>query len=471
MVVVGAGIGGLGTALALGRAGHQVTVIERDDTPMPTDVEGAFEWVRKGAPQVQHPHAFLGLARTIVRDRFPDVLEALIAAGVHSVPMGAALPPSTSDDVRAAIMADDDLQLLAARRTTFEWVMRQRVIAEPRVTLRLGVGAAGLTATTGAGGPPIVTGVGLEDGSVVQADLVVATTGRRGDVPAWLAAHGVQVAETSVDAGVVYFSRFYRSTVDEGFGFRGGFGSGLIAGVIGADAGTYSITAVVDKDDRELRAHLNDSDRFDATMRLLPEMADVAAAGGTPILPVHCMTGLINRHRRYTDDDGNPLVAGLLVCGDAHTCTNPAYGRGQSLALLQASMIADALADHDDLEAVGRAYEAASATRVEPWFHFSVLSDQMRSATPDPTSRTSTGGRSGGGGGGLDMLAMMSRASDDAELLRALLRVFNLLELPDTLLLRLPALQASAAPRDRSRGPKPSRPPRPTREELLAVLA
>ena len=60
-----------------------------------------------------------------------------------------------------------------------------------------------------------------------------------------------------------------------------------------------------------------------------------------PINPVHCMTGLINRTRSFTDADGSPLVVGLLACGDAHTCTNPAYGRGQSLALLQATLIAD----------------------------------------------------------------------------------------------------------------------------------
>ena len=67
IVVIGAGIGGLGSALALARGGNHVTLIERDDTPMPADPEAAFSWDRKGAPQVQHPHVFLGLARTILR--------------------------------------------------------------------------------------------------------------------------------------------------------------------------------------------------------------------------------------------------------------------------------------------------------------------------------------------------------------------------------------------------------------------
>jgi 2-polyprenyl-6-methoxyphenol hydroxylase-like FAD-dependent oxidoreductase len=470
IVVAGAGIGGLGSALALARTGHRVTVIERDDTPMPADVEGAFAWNRSGAPQVQHPHAFLGLARTILRDRFPDVLQALTDAGVHTVPMGTGLPLPMSDATRVALAADDDLQLLACRRTTFEWVLRRCVIAEPNVDMQLGVGVAGVQAKHVGGGAPVVTSVELENGTTVHADLVIATTGRRGDVPAWLAAHGVDVPETVGDAGVVYFSRFYRSESSGDFGFRGGFGAGLIAGVIGADAGTYSITAVVDKDDRELRAHLSDSDRFDATMRLLPELADVAAADGLPIQPVHCMTGLINRQRRYTDPDGAPLVVGLLACGDAHTTTNPAYGRGQSLALLQATMIADALAEHDDLAAVGRHYEAGSVAQVEPWYHFSVLTDQMRSMTPDRMSRSTT---AGGGSGGFDMAGMLARAGDDVDLLRTVLRVLNLLDPPQALLAQLPAIQAAAAagPDGRARQPSGLRRPRPTRDELLAVVA
>jgi 2-polyprenyl-6-methoxyphenol hydroxylase-like FAD-dependent oxidoreductase len=465
VVVVGAGIGGLGSALALARAGHNVTVVERDDTPMPADVEAAFEWDRRGAPQVRHPHVFLGLARTILRDHFPDVLAALEAEGVRADEMRNDGPMQLDEATLAVLRADDDLRMLPCRRTTFEWVVRTRVLAEPRIDLRVGVGVAGLLVDHGDVGLPAVTGVALEDGSQLRADAVVATTGRRGDVPAWLEAHGIELPETSSDAGVVYFSRFYRTLDGAGFGFRGAFGAGLGVGVIGSDAGTFSITAVLDKEDKDLRTHLSDSARFDATMRLLPELADVTAIEAEPIHPVHCMTGLINRTRSFTTDDGTPRVVGLFAVGDAHTCTNPAYGRGQSLALLQATMLADALADAEDLIEAGRAYEAASLERVVPWYHFSVLTDSMRAATP--AGRIGAPGSSGG-----PLAALFSGAIDDPEIIRTLMRVFNLLEPPTVLMEMLPRVQAAvAAAPSRPAAPRGPKIPRPTREDLLAVVA
>jgi len=461
IVVVGAGIGGLASALALARGANRVTLVERDDAPMPPDAEAAFEWDRTGAPQVRHPHVFLGLARTILRDRFPDVHQALSDLGVEPAPIRGNQGLTLDEATLAVLEADDDLRMLPCRRTTFEWVMRCTVLAEAGIDLVLGHGVAGLELQRATDGPPRVTGVRLEDGTVLAADLVVATTGRRGDVPAWLDAHGITVSETVGDAGVVYFSRFYRCDHDEAFGFRGGFGAGLVAGVIGADAGTYSITAVVDQNDKELRAHLSDSARFDASMRLLPELADVAAADGVPIHPVHCMTGLINRTRSFTNGSGTPLVRGLVACGDAHTCTNPAYGRGQSLALRQATFIADAVAGHDDLLEAARAYEAACDEQVAPWYHFSVLTDQMRAAA--------TGGDrvAAAAGGGDGLAAAFANIGSDPGMMRLLMRVMNLLELPQVLMAKLPEMSAAAPSPPRPRGPKVKR---PSRDDLLAVV-
>jgi 2-polyprenyl-6-methoxyphenol hydroxylase-like FAD-dependent oxidoreductase len=459
IVVVGAGIGGLGSALALARAGHRVTVVERDDTPMPADVEAAFEWDRRGAPQVRHPHVFLGLARTILRDRFPDVLAALEAEGVVPDQIRNDGPMRLDEATLAVLRADDDLRMLPCRRTTFEWVVRNRALTEPGIDLRVGTGVAGLLVERGDVGLPVVTGVALEDGTELLADAVIATTGRRGDVPAWLAAHDIELPETVSESGVVYFSRFYRTLDGSGFGFRGAFGAGLGVGVIGSDAGTFSITAVLDKDDKDLRAHLSDSARFDATVRLLPELADVTAIEAEPIHPVHCMTGLINRTRSYATDDGTPRVVGLFAVGDAHTCTNPAYGRGQSLALLQATLLADALGGAGDLVEAGRAYEAASLERVVPWYHFSVLTDGMRGSGVGP------------GSGGGDFAAAFLGANGDPELIRTLMRVMNLLDPPSVLIARLPELQAAAAAAPEAIRRSAPKGRRPTREDLLAVVA
>ena len=75
VIIVGGGVSGLGTALALTRAGHQITVIERDNTPMPDSADEAFEWDRRGAPQVRHSHAFLARLRNLLLNDYPDVYD------------------------------------------------------------------------------------------------------------------------------------------------------------------------------------------------------------------------------------------------------------------------------------------------------------------------------------------------------------------------------------------------------------
>ena len=58
------------------------------------------------------------------------------------------------------------------------------------------------------------------------------------------------------------------------------------------------------------------------------------------------MAKLRNRIRRFVVD-GRPAALGVVAVGDAPTCTNPLYGRGCSLGIVHAELLADAVAAHD----------------------------------------------------------------------------------------------------------------------------
>ena len=429
VVVIGAGVGGLGAALALSRQGHDVTVLERDRTPLPHDPDEAFEWDRRGAPQVRHSHAMLARLRNLLRDRYPDVLEALYAAGVTDWPLTANLPPTIDDP--SPQPGDDDLVMLACRRTTFEWVLRTTVLAAPHVSLLDGVVVDGLVGADGR-----VTGVQTTvDGAtkVFDADIVVAANGRRGDVPAWLRGVGVECPETEEDTGIIYLSRFYR--------LRDGADVPPQAGPIGGDLGflkyatfigdnrSFSVTFATPVDDGELRAKLLDADTFERAGAALPATQPwVDPAIAEPITPVHVMAKLLNRIRTFVDDDGQPTVLGFHAIGDAHTCTNPLYGRGCSLAMVHATLLADAVAAHpDDPTARAAMFEAASKEHIEPWYHAAVMADRdnrTELSPEDPRAFMRNVMREG--------LAPAMRT--DQRVFRTFLRTFNLLTTPDALM-------------------------------------
>ncbi|MDQ1533271.1 MAG: hypothetical protein QOF28_1032, partial [Actinomycetota bacterium] len=177
VMVAGAGIAGLGSALALARDGHTVTIIERDASAMPSTPDEAFStWARRGAPQVRHSHAFLARLRNLLRDRAPDVMERLVAAGATEVRFTEHLPATLTD--HAPRPGDDLLVALACRRTTFEWVLRERVLALTGVSLHDGVEIIGLDVVAGI--RPRVAGVRVRDAagdSTVPADLFVDASG------------------------------------------------------------------------------------------------------------------------------------------------------------------------------------------------------------------------------------------------------------------------------------------------------
>jgi 2-polyprenyl-6-methoxyphenol hydroxylase-like FAD-dependent oxidoreductase len=483
VIVIGGGVAGLATAVQLGRAGHDVTVIERDDTPMPETADEAFEWNRRGAPQVRHSHAFLARLRNLLRDHQPDILEALLAEGATEMRFGDGLPPEMDFTPEPG---DDELVMIACRRTTFEWVLRRAALAEANVTIRTGLAVAGLVATdesgTGSpGGAPVVTGVRLDDGTELDADLVVAANGRRSSVAEWLADVGArQVTETVEDTGIVYASRFYRLRPDADLPPR----SGPIGGDLGyvkygtfvGDNRTFSITLAVPTDDDELRRRLADPAAFDAAARSLPATAPWLDGRADPLTPeVHLMAGLLNKWSDYVVD-GEPAAVGLVPVGDAVLCTNPLYGRGCSTAYWSAHLLATAIDEHpDDVRAAAVAYDAALRAEIHPWYRSSVEQDRearrvaaalLAGEDPygdasDPRAFTRSVLRDG--------LAPALRS--DQVVLRAFVRNLNLLSPPDALLsdADFGARVFAVLQTKDERPPEPSLGPA-TRAEFIAAL-
>jgi len=464
IVITGAGIAGLMSALFLARDGHEIVLLERDATPLPANADEAFTWNRRGAPQVRHPHAFLARLRNLLRDDLPQVRQQLLDAGSLEVGWGD-IAPETLDD-RTPAADDDDLALLACRRTTFEWVLRRAALGTERVQLRDGVRVTGLLVAAGAGTPQ-VTGVRTDAGDV-DADLVVDAGGRHSHMRTLLGEIGVAVPEEKHDAGMVYLSRFYRlregAVEPDKQAFNGGTLGYLGYGVFRGDNRTFSVTIAVGTEDKELRALIGPG-RFEEAAALLPAAQPwVDASTAEAIAEPHAMAGLVNRVRHLVVD-GRPLVLGFAAIGDALVCTNPLYGRGCSLGGVGARLLSSAVAAHGrDAEAIALAVHASTQEEIVPWYAASVAQDEA--------SRLA---RASGGNGddittSLITEGLLPLTRIDAKVSRAFFRTLNLLTSPNAVMSD-PELTARVFAHWQTRGSRPVEAPvGPTRDEMIERL-
>ncbi len=361
MVVLGAGVAGLATALLLARDGHDVTIVERDELPVgePLDSVG---WTRRGIPHFLHPHTFVPRGRYELRENLPDVFDALLRAGAEDADVRRKLPGTPGP-------GDEALAYLAVRRPLIEWGLRAAVRADPRIDVRERAHVDGLVADGGR-----VCGVTV-DGVRLDAGLVVDALGRRSPVRGWA---GLPEPETS-DCGVVYYSRYYRQR--DGFdlpdgafilsprGDLGYFGFATFPG----DNRTFNVVLAVPPGVPEWRA-VKDEPAFEAAVAAIPALrAWVDPAGVVPITDVLAMAGLRNIRPGY---DGTP--PGLVPVGDALGATDPMLAHGLAFSLIHAAALAAALRAHSDVADAGAAYAAAVVPELRERYGFATALDEQR---------------------------------------------------------------------------------------------
>src|SRR5437763_6661476 len=143
VVVLGAGIAGLCTALALAPTGRTIVLLERDPPPPQGGAEAVFDhWRRRGASQLRHSHAFLARLRQLIATEHPALLQALRAAGARELRFADGLPGPMKARYAPA-PGDEEMAIIVSRRTTLEMVIRDYVERSANVSIRSEVFAAG----------------------------------------------------------------------------------------------------------------------------------------------------------------------------------------------------------------------------------------------------------------------------------------------------------------------------------------
>ncbi|MEQ1912850.1 MAG: FAD-dependent monooxygenase [Vicinamibacterales bacterium] len=412
-VVLGGSMAGLLAARVLADHFRSVTLVERDE--LPTETAN-----RRGVPQGRHTHGLLASGRDTLEQLFPGFSDDLVAQGAIAVDVLA--------DARwffeGAPLARPitEMKGLMSTRPFLEANVRARVRALPNVDVRTGCQAMSLVADERG---TRVTGVRVQNGTSIDADLVVDATGRGSRAPQWLRTMGYQAPdEERVEIGVSYCTRFFKR---EPHHLNGDFAAiapptpdGKRGGVMLAQEGDrWTVTLIA----HFVEGAGEDLESFRAFAAMLPSMdihdvVNEAEPIGDAVrskfpASVRC------RYERLT-----VWPEGFVVMGDAICSFNPIYGQGMSVSALEALALGEVLAA--GTQKVARRFFKRAARIVDgPWT--TAVGNDLR--MPE-----AVGPRSVIGNVINAYVARLHRvAQTDGELARRFMRVANLLDEPPAL--------------------------------------
>jgi len=375
-VVIGASMAGLGAARVLSERFGSVTVLDRDTLPDDNTP-------RRGVPQGSHGHILLVSGLRELAALFDGLEDELLAAG------GTRFDPGLSLRVyqygRRSPTAATGLEMIAMSRPLLESVIRKRVAKLAGVTIRDQVAVTGLASEDGR-----ITGVVLDTGETLTADLTVDCSGRSGSSDRWLADQGLPVPErVEVKAGVAYSTRTFRRR-------PGDLPEGVAFIVLPTPPEETKIALVMPvEDDRWLIGlggwHLDnpptDPASFEAFVRSLPDpaLAEVMDRA-EPLTDPVIFRYPSSRRRMFERLPAQP--AGFLALGDAICSFNPIYGQGMTCAAREAVTLGATLDKHRAVSAeMARDYYRATAKVIATPWQFAAGGDFVYPQTTGPRPR------------------------------------------------------------------------------------
>jgi 2-polyprenyl-6-methoxyphenol hydroxylase-like FAD-dependent oxidoreductase len=364
-IVIGASIAGLCAGRVLSDFYEQVTLYDRDTLPdRPAN--------RAAVPQGRHVHILMSRGAQEFEGLFPGLLKDMVAAGVPILEdqPGAIHFGAAGHVLGIPTELEETFTTYVPSRPQLEWQIRRHTDWLPNVTIQQrAVDAPRFNSAT-----QRVTGVLLDGGEFVAADLVVDATGRGTRLPVWLGEWGFdRPDEDTVDVGIGYATQQLRipdGLIDEKVVVAGASREQPIGiGMLFYEDGTWGMTTFgVGK--------AEPPKTFDEMCTVadvvLPKQA-AAIRQATPLGDVAFHKYPASRWRRY--DKLTRFPGGIVPFGDAVVSFNPTYGQGMTMTSLQAGHLRMALeSPYPDL---AHQLSRATAKTTFPVWTMNAIGDHM----------------------------------------------------------------------------------------------